>query len=424
MEIHTSWHTGESAELKVRGRLDSYWADQLQADLDRLVREGTHRLWLDFSEVTYLSSLGVSVLLRFHRQTHALAGSLVVFQPSTAVLEVLQITKLVPMLVGNAPGHPGRLATSLIKRLPRRGKTVEHERATLETFEYPGGKPLRCRTVGDPSLLRHCHFREQDCRPVTLGPQSLALGVGALGRDYAGCQDRFGEFMAAAGVAAYLPSDGRNVPDFLLLGETQSSLAWLCYGIVCEGPLSRMTRFETKKDAGPLLLSELATTQLDLTGAAAVGLVLVAESAGLIGASLRRSPTASAPVADPFAHPEIRQWLTFTGEQSFRSSTVLVVGVALRGDAGPLAPLVRPLGPGAQPAGHFHAAPFSHRTLQIGEIDMKPTVEALFDAHHLQGVLHLLGDYRESAGLGESAFVRGACWAAPLGPVEVERSSA
>jgi hypothetical protein len=34
--------------------------------------------------------------------------------------------------------------------------------------------------------------------------------------------------------------------------------------------------------------------------------------------------------------------------------------------------------------------------------------------HSLQGLLHLLGDYREQTGLGESEFLRGACWFAPI----------
>jgi hypothetical protein len=74
------------------------------------------------------------------------------------------------------------------------------------------------------------------------------------------------------------------------------------------------------------------------------------------------------------------------------------------------------------PAGHFHAAVFSHRTLPIGEIDLKATVAPLFESQRLHTVLHLLSDYREPDGLGESEFVRGACWAAPLGPISAERS--
>jgi anti-anti-sigma factor len=424
MEIIRQRQTDESAELLVRGRLDGAWADHLAAELDNLVREGLHRLWLDLSEVTYLSSLSLGVLLRFQTQLKGLGGSLKVVSPSEPVRAVLEVSRLVPLLVGAPPSRPGYRHTTWEQRAPRRGVIREGERVTLETFEYPTDGLLRCRTVGDPSLLRGCRFREVDCRPVALGAEAFAVGVGALGREYEDCRGRFGEFLAAAGVAAYLPTDGSNVPDYLTLGEATAPNVRLCYGLVFEGPFSRLTRFETRKEGGPVTLTELVTAGLDLAGADAVGLVLVAESAGLMGAALRRSPAGEAAAEAPFAHPAVRDWLTFTGERAYRSSTTLVVGVATRGDAGALAALVRPLGRGPRPAGHFHAAPFSHRTLPIGEIDLQATVAALFENQHLQGVLHLLSDYREPTGLGESEFVRGACWLAALDPVELERTFA
>lgn len=414
MEILTSWHTGESAELKIRGRLDGYWADHLEADLARMIREGTHRLWLDFSELDYLSSLGISVLLRLKKQVSSLAGALVIIHPSATVLEILEISKLAAVLVGKPLSQPGRLATAMVKMLPRRGRKQEQERFVLETFDYPDSELLRYRTIGDPSLLRTCCFQEADCRSVPLGPQAIALGLGALGRDYQACQGRFGELLAVAGIAAYLPTDGRGVADFLMLGETTAAHVWLNYAILCEGAFSCLTRFETRKGNSPLSLTELVEINMESTGADAIGLVLVAETAGLVGALLQRPPTKKAPGTDPFAFPDVRQWLSFTGEPAYRNSTTLVVGVALLGDPGPLTPLVRPLGRGQQPVGHFHAAPFSHRTLPIGEIELKATVDSLFEAQELQGVLHLLGDYRGPSSQGESTFVRGACWAAPL----------
>ena len=60
--------------------------------------------------------------------------------------------------------------------------------------------------------------------------------------------------------------------------------------------------------------------------------------------------------------------------------------------------------------GHFHAAAFSYRPLQKGDIDLKATVSTLFETEALQSVLHLLTDDREAAGKQESEFVRGACW--------------
>jgi anti-anti-sigma factor len=420
MEIITQRHAGESAELLIRGRLDGYWADHLSTELGKFVREGTHRLWLDLSGVIYLSSLAIGVLVRFQKQLKSLGGSLKVVNPSEPVKEVLETVRLTEVLVGEPPGYGGRVTWDL--RAPRRGAFREQDGIELETFQYPAPGPLRGRVFGDPSLLRGCRFAETDSPAVPLTADTIAVGVGALGRDYEDCRDRFGEFLAAAGVAAYLPTDGSNVPDYLLLGEATAASVRLCYGLACTGPFAHLTRFETRK-AVPVTLTSLVTTHLDLVGTAAIGLVLVAESSGLMGAALRRSPAGNAAAEAPFAYPAIREWLSFTAERAYRNTTVLVVGVASRGEAGALAPLLRPLGRGPQPVGHFHAAVFSHRTLPMGEIDLQGTVAALFEAQPFQAVLHLLADYREPAGVGESEFVRGACWAAPLGPVEAGRTS-
>lgn len=420
MEILTQSHLVETAELKIRGRLDGYWADHLAAELEKFIREGTHRLWLDFSDVSYLSSLAVGVLVRLRTHVNSLGGSLKVVNPSEPVKEVLETVRLMEVLVGEPPGFSGTATWEM--RALCRGVLHEQDGVTLETFDYPSANPLQGRLFGDPSLLRGCRFAEADCQAVPFGADTIALGVGALGRDYEDCQDRFGEFLAAAGIAAYLPTDGSNVPDYLFLGDTATANVRLCYGLACTGQFSHLTRFETKKGA-PVTLTNLVTTNLDLVGADAIGLVMIAESAGLMGAALRRSPVGNKETEAPFAYPLIRDWLSFTAERAYRSSTALVVGVAMRSEAGILAPFLRRLGREPKPVGHFHAALFSHRTLPIGEIELKGTVAALFEAQHFQGVLHLLSDYRESAGLGESEFVRGACWAAPLGNIKAERTS-
>jgi len=70
------------------------------------------------------------------------------------------------------------------------------------------------------------------------------------------------------------------------------------------------------------------------------------------------------------------------------------------------------MAPGLQ--GHFHAASFSYRPLQKGLIELKPSLAALFEGRGAQGVLHLLNDSREYTGAGESEFLRGALWIAPV----------
>jgi hypothetical protein len=142
---------------------------------------------------------------------------------------------------------------------------------------------------------------------------------------------------------------------------------------------------------------------------------MVAESAGLVGAALRRSPAAQ---SASFQYPDIRTWLSFSTERLYARSLALVAGVGSSAPSGPLASLLRPLGAAPGPFGHFHAAAFSYRPLQKGEIDLKSTVAALFESENLQGVLHLLTDNRQAAGPQQSEFVRGACWISALSGVQ------
>ena len=45
---------------------------------------------------------------------------------------------------------------------------------------------------------------------------------------------------------------------------------------------------------------------------------------------------------------------------------------------------------------------------------MTRTVKGLFEEQALQGVLHLLSEYRTIGGAVQSEFVRGACWVPPI----------
>jgi len=75
---------------------------------------------------------------------------------------------------------------------------------------------------------------------------------------------------------------------------------------------------------------------------------------------------------------------------------------------------------GPSMAGHFHAAAFSYRPVQKGEIQLRAAVRALFEEQVLEGILHLLSDERAILGAGQSEFVRGACWLAPISQITQE----
>ncbi len=417
MEI-TEHRTGETLELQITGRLDSYWADPLARRLEEVIREGAHHLRLDLAEVAYMSSAGIRVLVKYYRQLQGIQGSFAVTNPSAPVKTVLELAGLAALLIsGVTPSAP--TATS-----PEGTRRIEQENATFEIFAHAPGASLTCQTIGDPDLLRGCRFSEDHCHNVLFPDTTFAVGLGAFGNSFADCRSRFGEFLAVAGAAAYLPTDGTNTPDYLIATGTFVPAVEVLYCLACDGHFAQLVRFEAKKEAPAVNLAKLVETCLEIANTDVAGIVIAAESVGLMGAALRRSPALQASEAAPFAHPQIREWLSFTAERAYSRCLTLVAGVATRANYQALAPLVRPLGKGPWPAGHFHAAAFSYRPLQKGALDVKTTVSTLFEAETLQGVLHLLNDDREIAGAGQSEFVRGACWIGPITEIAAERGVA
>jgi hypothetical protein len=149
-----------------------------------------------------------------------------------------------------------------------------------------------------------------------------------------------------------------------------------------------------------------------MTRAEAAAVVVMAETTGLIGAALRRSPYESS-AEDFFDFPDVRTRLTFTAEPAFRGSLALVAGVVQK-PGGPIpSGHLRPLGDGLD--GHFHAAAFPFRPFKKGRLALPETVRSLFEDGGIQGVLHLLTDSRPVVGVGQSEFSRGACWMGAIG---------
>ena len=104
--------------VTVRGEVDMANAADLQAALEAALADGAGVFVVDLSEVTFLDSSGINVLLR----TRALLGraerELVLICPPGPVLRVLEIVRLVPLI----PTFPRREAASRhLVRAPCRG---------------------------------------------------------------------------------------------------------------------------------------------------------------------------------------------------------------------------------------------------------------------------------------------------------------
>ena len=404
----------ERHALKLQGRLDANWADLVAKAIETAIRSGHHELELDFAEVNYISSAGIRILLKYARQLKAARGSLRVMRPTDAVLSVIRLSGLEGILLAPV-AQSGATASAPSTTTPGTDAARRSQRDGIEFESHeicPTGS-LEGHVLGRPEAFANGQLSAKESRTLRCTGDALAVGMGAFGRPE-DIQNRVGESLAVAGMAVTLPTDGSSVPDYQLTeGELIPELQML-YGLVATGTFSRLIRFEASgSHRGVLGLGELVEAALQELQSGCAGFAILAESASLVGAMLKRSP-AVAEGQSVLSFPTVREWLTFTTERTDERNLVLIVGMAEREPQPQTAVCLRPIGPGTRAHGHFHAAVFPYRPLPKGRLELCETVSSVLGTESAQTILHLLADEREFEGLGQTDLMRGACWVGPL----------
>ena len=406
MEI-TQHHRGERVELELSGRLDANWADHVGSAVDLCVRAGHHQISLNLARVDYLSSAGIRVLLKHYKQLKAARGILGIVQPTESVLAVLRLAGIADLLLVKTESVAA-LAKPIGPRL------LERNGVLFELHDQLPGQAIEYLQQGDPGRFAMGALDASDCRKQRFTEGTFGLGLGAFGQGFEDCRGRFGEFLAVAGAAIALPTDGSSVPDYQIAeGQLVPEINSL-YSLMGRGGFAQLLRFEAgSAPKGVMGLSHLIEAALEIAGTGAAGIAIVAESAGLVGATLRRSPALAAG-AKPWEFPATRDWISYTTERGDERNMVLIVGFAERTPSTESAAFLRSIGPGATAQGHFHAAVFPYRPLPKGNLDLKETVAGLLATESAATLMHLLADEREFEGVGQTDLMRGACWIGPL----------
>ena len=176
---------GERYELKLQGRLDANWADLVAKAIEAAIRAGHHDLDLDFSEVSYVSSAGIRVLLKYSKQLKAARGTLRVVRPTAAVLSVIRLSGLSGILLapaaelkGSVSGPPATTTSSAAQTEPRRW---QREGVEFESYEVGSGGDLEGLVVGRPEAFAMGQLSAKETQPLRCADNALAVGLAAFG---------------------------------------------------------------------------------------------------------------------------------------------------------------------------------------------------------------------------------------------------
>ena len=411
--------------LKVDGRLDAAWSEHFYNSVAASIREGMHDIRIDAENLEYLSSAGIRVLIRAHRELKAVNGSFAIVRASDFVVQTLSMSGFDTLLALDTVAERASEPAAAPEVPQTAAKSDEPVPAlklpgmACEVFELDTEAAMEIREEG--SWKPWQAMDSAKCPRLVLGRDTVAIGTGAPGIDFDEAKTRMGEFAAAAGCVTWQPGSG-EIPDFIVQEGRLVPELVCANALLATGGFSHLVRFQPDGNAGgnSLPVDSIVDAALAVTKSNCAAFVAVMEIDGLVGMTTCRSPGLIKQGEEPNGYPDIRDWVSFCGERLHEGMQAFVVGFASSAEKRAMMPAL----PSRDGVGaHVHAAVFPFRPLPNGKIFMSDSVAQVFSGAGPVGMYHLVEDRRSALGLGQSTFRRGAIWCAPASFVSTEEVS-
>ena len=95
----TQKETGEGIKFILKGHMDYTKSEELQIQLEEVIKNGKINIILNMHEVNYLCSTGIRVIIKTFKDTKNVGGSFGIEMPSERVRNVLGLVALDEMLI-------------------------------------------------------------------------------------------------------------------------------------------------------------------------------------------------------------------------------------------------------------------------------------------------------------------------------------
>ncbi|MBU3666436.1 MAG: STAS domain-containing protein [Chthoniobacterales bacterium] len=332
MKISWSEESGIGV-ARLEGRLDGHGskeAAQVFADApfhDRVI--------LDCSDLSYLSSAGVRVLLGLLKSIAARGGALAVanLQPFCAsVLEMSGLSGLIAVF-GTVQDAVGGLRDS--------GGGAGGVRETAETkhgrfaFYRVGTGAGTIDILGDIANVIDCAITEQLVAGKPFFETEYSLGLGALGATPADYLPVMGEALMVAGTMVWLPTDGNDTPDYMIPRKASTEVVLQTgFNASLRGGFNEFVEFNAP-EGRPATVRDIYRSFFDLARErradfrGVLGIAMRAEIHEAFGAGVTKSPLLSnrpsngKPITDPSNFPH---WFESDKTPRNQGTTALICG--------------------------------------------------------------------------------------------------
>lgn len=392
--------------VQLGGRMDGFGAKEAAAALP--ATDDPAKLVVDGSEMSYLSSAGVRVLLGWQKAAAAAGGAFALcgLQPfCRSVLEMSGLAGMIPVFdtvdeaveelrVHSAGGNVG--------------ETVNTDAGTFEFHPVSGGGGT-IDILGDIAYVLDCVVTEDLVADKPFFETEYSLGLGALGARPQDYLPVMGEAIMLAGTMVWLPTDGNDTPDYMIPRKASTDVVLrTAFNASLRGGFNEFAVFRAK-EGKPASIRDIYRAVFDLAPRrrhdyrGVLGLVMRAEIHEAFGAGIVKSPLLEnqpangLPITDPSNFPE---WFESDRSPRHAGTTALVCGVGadltadlsgIDGDRLERMFYVNPANLGSQSEVlHNHAVFFTGAPPPVGGCDMDAEMRRVVEGGEFADMRHLL----------------------------------
>jgi len=383
--------------LLLKGRIDALSSPDIEREFNVLILAGDRIIVADLAEVNYISSAGLRVFLGIQKQLNKVGGQIILFRPIKSVLEVFSISGLTNMfrIVSSIEqiGESIRsdvVTSEIISR--------EFEGIVVEYIKFAADKGS-VSVVGSQDNLARAAYTEKDV--VTLKPSDMQFGTGlaTFGEKYDDYKDLFGESMMINGNFFFYPAVKRPVVDFMIDSHVDRNFTYkFLHGFSFNGPYKYILSFKCR--GGFVEIDTLIKTIFEITDSNVLGIVLLAESKGLLGMHLKKTPIIEQKpdngkdIFDPINFPE---WIDFPIEPADINNIIAGTGIAINDRSLVRSGIKTIISEGS--CFHIHAGIFEKGPISKQLKDFEKELRRILTELKIFKVQHILGKSRFGSGM-------------------------
>ena len=386
-----------STRIALQGRLDSMTSPRVQQQIEELIAGGRRLLVADLSEVGFVSSAGLRVLMLAQKQLRKAGGEIILYGVPDGIMNVFTMSGFDSLF--RMCSSAEQLA-ALIGTHQSAAPARQHEAGGIRfSVAQAAVKTGSCFAIGTQEKLAGSRYEFNDSIPVKQADIQFGAGLAAAGDEYEEYKELFGEAVVIRGSLFFYPAVKRPAVDFILCSLPDAAMKYrFFHGFGFNGRFAVTAAFEGAD--GFVSLDALAETLFTLTAASAIGIVLLAESKGLLGMNLKKvpiyenRPKNGLEIFDAANFPE---WINFPIEPVDTNTVIAAAGIAVRSREG-LAAKYEKLLPGRS-LHHLHAGVFPRVPLSKNPAQLDAELTRVLADLEPAKVQHVLGQSKFSRGL-------------------------